>query len=244
MVSLFHFLSLLLLITAVALYKLFLTLHERDKTTKATMEDISSPLLETSTSDSSYCRCESKTISWEDLSLTIKEKQKTKSILSNVSGVAQSGQLTCIIGPSGSGKTSLLSALGGRVNSTSRVGAKSPAFDGQIKINNTPVANKKLRLRHDVRIGFVGQEDSLPEASTPREAIRFSGRLRLSRDTTEEEILLITRDILTNLKLQKVQNQVISSLSGGERRRVSLAIEFVTRPQVLLLDEITSGAWL
>lgn len=96
------------------------------------------------------------------------------------------------------------------------------------------------------QIAFVAQEDSLPAATTPREAIRFSARLRLSKDTTDEELETLTNRMLQELGLEAaadtiVGNALIKGISGGERKRASVGVELVTRPALVFLDEPTSG---
>lgn len=194
--------------------------------------------------DSATYYNEPKTLSWQNISVVVQSSSsdnKRKTILSDVSGNALSGQLTCILGASGSGKTTLLSILGG--SATVRT-SKGASIEGTVMINGEVIEPITLSMSKQHGLAFVGQHDSFLESVTPREAIRFSARLRLPRDVSEDFISDLTSDILSDLKLKHVQDQIISrnrGMSGGEKRRVSLGLELVTRPQVLLLDEVTSG---
>lgn len=95
------------------------------------------------------------------------------------------------------------------------------------------------------KIAYVGQEDLFFQTATPREAIQFSARLRLPSTTSDDEMNHITQSVLKQLNLSRVADSIIfngiAGISGGERRRTSLGMELVTKPSIVLLDEITSG---
>lgn len=95
-------------------------------------------------------------------------------------------------------------------------------------------------------IAFVAQDDSLQVTSTPREAIRFSAKLRLPRTTTESQLDKLTTRMITELGLAScadtiVGGELIKGISGGERKRTSVGVELVVKPNVVFLDEPTSG---
>eukprot|EP00980_Cylindrotheca_fusiformis_P030644 scaffold25160_cov450-Cylindrotheca_fusiformis.AAC.1 len=98
------------------------------------------------------------------------------------------------MGPSGAGKTSLLNILAGRAASRGRV-----TIDAEIRLNNYAVDPKKIEVRQ--HIAFVAQDDSLQVTSTPREAIYFSAKLRLPRDTEEKNLIKLTNKMLRELGL-------------------------------------------
>jgi ABC-type Na+ transport system ATPase subunit NatA len=163
-------------------------------------------------------------------------KSKMCKILDSVSGFALAGHLTCILGHSGSGKSTLLNVLGGTLRS------KSISFDGSVFIDGISSNHNSRKLSK--HIAFVGQTNPSVPSMTPREAIRFSARLRLPQNLSESEIQVIVDNIIAELQLEDIQNRYMDDkhgLSGGEKRRVSLGIDLVTKPNILLLDEITSG---
>ncbi len=91
------------------------------------------------------------------------------------------------------------------------------------------------------QIAFVAQDDSLSFTATPREAIRFSAKLRLPRITTDEEIEVLTEKMLSELGLMDcadtmIGGELIKGISGGERKRTSVGVELVTKPSLVFLD--------
>jgi len=91
------------------------------------------------------------------------------------------------------------------------------------------------------QIAFVAQDDSLSFTATPREAIRFSAKLRLPRINTDEEIEVLTEKMLSELGLidcaeTMIGGELIKGISGGERKRTSVGVELVTKPSLVFLD--------
>lgn len=148
-------------------------------------------------------------------------------------------QTTAIMGASGSGKTSLLNVLSGRTASKGRLRVSSEVrFDG-MKVEPTDI-----RIRR--KIAFVAQDDSLQATATPREAIKFSARLRLPRTTSDADINKLVDKMIEELGLSScadtiVGGPLIKGISGGERKRTSVGVELVVKPSMVFLDEPTSG---
>lgn len=143
------------------------------------------------------------------------------------------------MGPSGAGKTSLLNVLAGRARSHGRL-----TISSDIRLNNYIVDPTNIEVRQ--LIAFVAQDDSLQVTSTPREAIRFSAKLRLPRSTKESQLDKLTEKMLSELGLTACADTIIGGalikgISGGERKRTSVGVELVTRPALVFLDEPTSG---
>ncbi|KAG7372547.1 ABC transporter [Nitzschia inconspicua] len=168
------------------------------------------------------------------------KKKPPKEILKSISGHVPPRRVTAIMGPSGSGKTSLLKVL------TGRAGKKSFDLSGKIKFDGRLVDPTDIEVRRE--LAYVEQEVSIPATSTPREAIRFSARLRLDRSVTHDEIESLVNEILKELGLEGCADTMIGGgvmmsggLSGGEKKRTQLGVELVTKPDILILDEPTSG---
>ena len=160
-----------------------------------------------------------------------------KSILENCWGHIKGGQTCAILGPSGAGKSSLLNVLAGR----------STAVDGIDISHNVTIGGKQIDpVKFRSNIAYVMQEDSLMATATPKEALEFSANLRCPRGTTAEEIDKMVDDLLDLLGLKDcadvmIGNAMIKGLSGGQKKRVSVGVELITKPSLLFLDEPTSG---
>jgi ABC-type multidrug transport system ATPase subunit/pSer/pThr/pTyr-binding forkhead associated (FHA) protein len=150
-------------------------------------------------------------------------------ILDDVSLEIEPGLLVGLIGPSGAGKTTLLNALSGF----------RPAADGRVRYNGLDLAEHYDALK--TRIGYVPQDDIIHQELTAREALTYSARLRLPRDTDRDEIDALVVETLDILGLGERADLPIHRLSGGQRKRASLGVELLTRCNVLFLDEPTSG---
>ena len=137
-------------------------------------------------------------------------------------------------GPSGAGKTSLLNILAGRAQSNSKVAIESEIRMEEFKVDPTHIEVRK-------KIAFVSQDDSLSFTATPKEAIKFSAKLRLPRITTDEEIDELATKMLAELGLNEcsdtmIGGELIKGISGGERKRTSVGVELVTKPSLVFLD--------
>jgi ABC-type multidrug transport system ATPase subunit len=155
-------------------------------------------------------------------------------LLEAVSLVIEPGELVAVMGPSGSGKSTLLSLVNGQV---------APAA-GKVLIGGIDLHNHFELFRG--RIGFVPQDDILHADLTVWQALWFAARLRLPKDTTDEEIATRLRAVLAQLGLEGTENTRVGDqrkrgVSGGQRKRVNLAMELLTDPPILVLDEPTSG---
>jgi ABC-type multidrug transport system ATPase subunit len=140
---------------------------------------------------------------------------------------------------SGAGKTSLLNILAGRTRNGGNLLVQS-----SIRVNDLVVDPTHIAVRQN--IAFVAQDDSLQSTATPREAIRFSAKLRLGRFMTKEQLDHLTHCMLQELGLSEcadtvVGNLLIKGISGGERKRTSVGVELVVKPAMVFLDEPTSG---
>jgi ABC-type multidrug transport system ATPase subunit len=161
-------------------------------------------------------------------------KGAQKVLLNDVTFKALPGDLIALMGPSGAGKSTLLTVLNGSLRPTS----------GEVRVNGENLHAIYDALRGS--IGYVPQDDLLHAELTVREAVSFSARARLPPDFSREEVDRRVTKTLTDLGLEHVADTVIGSpthkiLSGGQRKRVNIALELVTDPALLFLDEPTSG---
>ncbi len=150
-------------------------------------------------------------------------------LLDNLTFTLQPGEFVGLIGPSGAGKTTLLDALNGL----------RPATSGKVLLNGESLYEFYDRLKQD--IGYVPQDDIIHRELTVLQALIFAARLRLPPDTTPAELNQILDETLEALDLSHRRDVMIGLLSGGQRKRVSVGVELLSRPGVLFLDEPTSG---
>jgi ABC-type multidrug transport system ATPase subunit len=168
-----------------------------------------------------------------DISLTAKDLtfriQGGKVLLDHVTFPLGERCLLGVIGPSGAGKSTLLGALTGI----------APATDGSVLYDGRDLYKSYAELRH--RIGLVPQENILHTQLTVRRALEFAARLRFPRDTSKQERKRRIDEVLGELALTAHADTRTSALSGGQQKRVNVALELLTKPSLLFLDEPTSG---
>jgi ABC transport system ATP-binding/permease protein len=152
-----------------------------------------------------------------------------KELLDNISLTARPGTLTAIIGGSGAGKTTLSRLIAGYT----RPSAGSVTFEG----HNIHAEYATMRSR----IGMVPQDDVVHRQLTVNQALGYAAELRLPPDTSKQERAQVVAQVLEELDLTKHADTRVDKLSGGQRKRASVALELLTQPSLLLLDEPTSG---
>ncbi|KAJ6020681.1 hypothetical protein N7540_006185 [Penicillium herquei] len=168
-----------------------------------------------------------------------KEAQKLQ-ILQPITAEFFPGDLNIIMGPSGSGKTSLLSSIAHRLHGS--LGTQY-RVKGQMLYNGAVPSETVIRSV----TSFVTQDDdALMPSLTVRESLRFAAGLRLPNWMTREEKNRRAEEVLFKMGLKEcadnlIGSELIKGISGGEKRRVTIAIQILTNPKVLLLDEPTSG---
>lgn len=172
-------------------------------------------------------------LTWVNLNFKVKDKN----ILTKCWGKATAGSVSAILGPSGAGKSSLLNVLAGR-----SAKADGIAIDGKICVGGRVINPVTFRKN----IAYVMQDDSLMATATPKEALAFSGRMRLPASVTKEQLDAKVDTLLDELGLTECANvliggPLIKGISGGQRKRTSVGVELITDPTLLFLDEPTSG---
>jgi ABC-type multidrug transport system ATPase subunit len=167
------------------------------------------------------------TVSSRKISKRVKDRKGTKLILNGVTLNTPSGEFLGILGASGQGKSTLLNCLCG-IN---------PASSGSVSLNGIPLDDRR-KLR-SLAIGYVPQDDIVHRELTVEQVLNYSARLRLKLDKTQTRSLI--NRVIERLGLTEHAHKRVSMLSGGQRKRVSIGTELLSKPSVLFLDEPSSG---
>ncbi|KAK7336536.1 hypothetical protein VNO77_17079 [Canavalia gladiata] len=176
---------------------------------------------------------------WEDLtvercaSFGAHDKKKKKLLLNGITGFAEPCKIMAIMGPSGCGKTTLLHSFTGRL-------ATNAVVTGNILING------KKRSLCSREMSYVDQEELYLGTLTVKETLTFSANMRLPSKMTKEEIDRVVEETIMEMGLEdcadnRIGNWHSRGLSNGEKKRLSIGLEILTQPHVLLLDEPTTG---
>jgi ABC transport system ATP-binding/permease protein len=152
-----------------------------------------------------------------------------KQLLDDISLLARPGTLTAIIGGSGAGKTTLARLIAGYARPTS----------GSVTFEGHDIHAEYASLRS--RIGMVPQDDVVHRQLTVNQALGYAAELRLPPDTSKSDRAKVVAQVLEELDLTKHADTRVDKLSGGQRKRASVALELLTGPSLLILDEPTSG---
>lgn len=152
-----------------------------------------------------------------------------KTILDAVSVVVRPHEFVCLLGPTGSGKSTLLAALS----------ARTPANSGQVLVNQSDLYSEFESLKRDIAV--VPQHDILHDELTLEDALGYTARLRLPEDTSSQEFDAEIARLAKQVGLSGALTTKLGQMSGGQRRRASLANELLGSPSLLFLDEVTSG---
>jgi ABC-type multidrug transport system ATPase subunit len=152
-----------------------------------------------------------------------------KQLLDDISLTARPGTLTAVIGGSGAGKSTLARLIAGYTSPTS----------GSVTFEGHDIHADYASLRS--RIGMVPQDDVVHRQLTVNQALGYAAELRLPPDTSKADRAKVVAQVLDELDLTKHADTRVDKLSGGQRKRASVALEMLTGPSLLILDEPTSG---
>ncbi|KAL4955224.1 P-loop containing nucleoside triphosphate hydrolase protein [Aspergillus filifer] len=176
--------------------------------------------------------------SWKDLTVTVKDRRtkQPRNLIDGLNGSVQQGELLALMGPSGCGKTTLLNLLARRTASS---GAKSA---GQCYVNGGELDNTTFGKI----TSYVEQEDALIGSLTVQETLKFAADLSLPGFVGTTERAERIKTLLEAFGIQKQASTLVGTpirkgISGGQKRRVSVASQLITCPKILFMDEPTSG---
>nr|ATB19616.1 putative ABCG7 [Juniperus flaccida] len=176
-------------------------------------------------------------LQWRNITCTLSDKagKTMRFLLTNVSGEAKPGRLLAIMGPSGSGKTTLLNVLAGQLVASPRL-----HLMGGLYVNGNPFSSASHK------IAYVRQEDLFFSQLTVRETLSLAAELQLSKLTSSEDREKYVDDLLNRLGLVSCANCIVGDakvrgISGGEKKRLSVACELIASPSVIFADEPTTG---
>ena len=155
--------------------------------------------------------------------------ENNKTLLDDISLAAQPGTLTAVIGPSGAGKSTFARLVAGYTQPT----------DGTVTFEGHNIHAEYASLRS--RIGMVPQDDVVHGQLTVKQALGYAAELRLPPDTTSDDRAQVVARVLEELEMTAHLETRVDKLSGGQRKRASVALELLTGPSLLILDEPTSG---
>lgn len=173
-------------------------------------------------------------LAWKDVNVMVTlNNGDTRNVLEGLTGYAEPGTFTALMGPSGSGKSTLLEALSGRL-------ASNAILSGKVLLNS-----RRAKLSFGTA-AYVTQDDTLIGTLTVREMIYYSAQLRLPDRMPLSEKRTLVESTIIEMGLQNcadtfIGNWHLRGISGGEKRRVSIAVEILMKPRLLFLDEPTSG---
>jgi ABC transport system ATP-binding/permease protein len=158
-----------------------------------------------------------------------RKSARNQVLLDDVSLSILPREFIAIVGVSGAGKTTLLNALSGF----------RPAQRGKVLVNGHDLYQNFKAYR--TGLGYVPQEDIIHRDLTVYQALDFAARLRLPKDISKKERDQQIQAVLADLELTHRQHALVKELSGGQRKRVSIGVELLTKPSLFFLDEATSG---
>ena len=150
-------------------------------------------------------------------------------LLNNISLTIPPRSFVALVGGSGAGKTTLMDALNGQ----------RPAQSGMVLYNGQDYYRNLASF--NTQLGYVPQDDIVHRDLTVERALYYAARLRLPSDFTKEQIAQRINEVLDDVEMTERRALLVSKLSGGQRKRVSIALELLANPGVFFLDEPTSG---
>ncbi len=168
-------------------------------------------------------------ITARDINKFVGSGKTSKQILHDANVEIGANEFVAIIGGSGAGKSTIMNVLNGFDRS----------YEGDVFFNNISLTDNFQLLKSI--IGYVPQEDIIYENLTLRKMLHYTARLRMPKDVDDMEVEARIDDVLRTLELTEHQNTLIRKMSGGQKKRASIAVELLADPKLFFLDEPTSG---
>lgn len=156
------------------------------------------------------------------------QRFKKMTLLQDINLSVSDGDMVLILGGSGAGKTTFINAVMGYEKA-----------DGKILYKDTDIYEEYERMKYE--IGFVPQQDLLRGSDTVYDTLSNSAEMKLPKSVSLEEREFRINKVLDELGLSREKNSLVSKLSGGQRKRLSIAVEFIANPSLFFLDEPDSG---
>jgi len=164
-----------------------------------------------------------------DIVKKVRVKFKTQEIASHTSMTIKPSEFVAFVGGSGAGKSTFMKCISGVDRPTS----------GRVLINGENLYDNYDELKYN--IGYVPQEDIVYSNLTLHDTLQYAAKLRMPDNTTIKERNIRIKEVLDIVQLTELENSYIRQLSGGQRKRASIAVELIADPNLFFLDEPTSG---
>lgn len=164
-----------------------------------------------------------------DISREVRDKNETRMILNHVNLTIEPSEFVAIIGGSGAGKSTVMNAMSGFEQATS----------GEVFFNGIPLYKNHAVLKN--MMGYVPQQDIIYENISLEKMLEYSAKMRIEKELTKEERKKRVQEVLNIVGLSEHKNKLIRTLSGGQKKRASIAVELLADPGLFFLDEPTSG---
>lgn len=165
----------------------------------------------------------------QNVSRTVKVKGQDRRILTDVNLTVEPNEFIAIIGGSGAGKSTVMNAMSGFEQAT----------EGAVFVNNVDLYKNYQVLKNI--IGYVPQQDIIYENITLQKMLEYSAKMRMDEDVSSQERMRRIDEVLRMVELTEHRDKYIRSLSGGQKKRASIAVELLADPGLFFLDEPTSG---
>ena len=190
------------------------------------VEDLKAEMKRLATHGSAAVLDEGLTVNLKDRH--VKEFFRKKYLLKDIHMAIPQGHMVLLLGGSGAGKTTFLNAVNGYEKA-----------DAKVTLNGNDMYSDYKKMKYDV--GFVPQQENMRNKDTVERTLLDAAKLRLSKDISKEDRLKRVQDVMDIFGLTPVKGHLVEKLSGGQKKRLSISMEFLSNPSLFILDEPDSG---